>query len=166
MEIRTADLEDIATYTALGRAAQAWLQSRGLEQYVPAAHDEYADAIRARVAAGTLFAVVAVRRGPGTIPGGDGRRPLRPWDRRIYRPLVRRPGRTPGVYGLAIGLPRRQPVAVQVLRVSRFRSPVPGRATPRLRRLPVRVGGSARRGQQSRHRPAKVLIFFDDRRVE
>ena len=57
MEVRLAGPEDIATYTALGRVAQEWLRSRGLGQYVPAAHDEYAAAIRARVAAGTLYAV-------------------------------------------------------------------------------------------------------------
>ena len=57
MEIRRAVMEDVGTYVDLGRAAQAWLRTRGLEQYVPAAHDEYADAIRARVEAGTLYAV-------------------------------------------------------------------------------------------------------------
>lgn len=57
MEVRPAGPEDVGTYAALGRAAQAWLQSRGLGQYVPAAHDEYADAIHGRVATGTLYAV-------------------------------------------------------------------------------------------------------------
>ena len=57
MEFRRAVIEDVDTYVDLGRAAQAWLRSRGLEQYVPAAHDEYADAIRARAEAGTLYAV-------------------------------------------------------------------------------------------------------------
>jgi GNAT superfamily N-acetyltransferase len=57
MEVRLARPKDIATYAELGRVAQAWLQARGLGQYVPAAHDEYAAAIRARVAAGTLYAV-------------------------------------------------------------------------------------------------------------
>ena len=57
MEIRPANLEDIETYAALGRAAQAWLRSRGLGQYVPAAHNEYAAAIRSRVESATLFAV-------------------------------------------------------------------------------------------------------------
>ena len=57
MEFRRAVIEDVDTYVDLGRAAQAWLRSRGLEQYVPAAHDEYADAILARVEAGTLYAV-------------------------------------------------------------------------------------------------------------
>jgi GNAT superfamily N-acetyltransferase len=57
MEIGRALMDDVGTYTDLGRAAQAWLRARGLEQYVPAAHDGYADAIRARVEAGTLYAV-------------------------------------------------------------------------------------------------------------
>ena len=57
MEVRLARPTDIATYAELGRVAQAWLRARGLGQYVPAAHDEYAAAIRARVAAGTLYAV-------------------------------------------------------------------------------------------------------------
>ena len=57
MGVRTANPDDIALYVELGRAAQAWLSARGLGQYVPAAHDEYAAAIRARVGAGTLFVV-------------------------------------------------------------------------------------------------------------
>lgn len=58
MEIQLARQIDVGTYATLGRAAQAWLQSRGLGQYVPAAHDEYAPAILARVAAGTLYTVL------------------------------------------------------------------------------------------------------------
>ena len=58
-EISPASFEDIATYTALARAAQAWLASRGLTQYVPAAHDEYAASIRTRAESGSLFAVRA-----------------------------------------------------------------------------------------------------------
>jgi GNAT superfamily N-acetyltransferase len=57
MEVRRADLADIATYAALGRAAQIWLEEQGLGQYVPAAHDEYGAAIRTRVESGTLFKV-------------------------------------------------------------------------------------------------------------
>lgn len=57
MEIRTAHQEDIATYAAFGRAAQGWLRTHGFGQYVPAAHDEYAAAIRSRVDSGSLFAV-------------------------------------------------------------------------------------------------------------
>jgi GNAT superfamily N-acetyltransferase len=57
MEVRSAVLEDVVKYAALGRAAQAWLRSRGLSQYVPAAHDEYRAAIQLRFEAGTLFAV-------------------------------------------------------------------------------------------------------------
>jgi GNAT superfamily N-acetyltransferase len=57
LEIRLARLEDVGTYAKLGREAQAWIHSQGLEQYVPAAHDEYADAILARAEAGTLYAV-------------------------------------------------------------------------------------------------------------
>jgi GNAT superfamily N-acetyltransferase len=57
VEVRQAGLEDVSAYVAYGRAAQAWLRSRGLGQYVPAAHDEYAASVRARAEAGTLFAV-------------------------------------------------------------------------------------------------------------
>jgi GNAT superfamily N-acetyltransferase len=57
VEIRLAEVQDVAAYAAIARAAQAWLQSRGLEQYVPAAHDEYADAVRARAESGKLYAV-------------------------------------------------------------------------------------------------------------
>jgi GNAT superfamily N-acetyltransferase len=57
MEIRPAGLGDVATYAALARAAQAWLRARGLAQYVPAAHEEYAAAIRSRVESGTLYVV-------------------------------------------------------------------------------------------------------------
>src|SRR5262245_25391864 len=57
MEIRRAQLEDVITYMALGRAAQAWLRSRELGQYVPAAHEEYSGEIRSKVEAGTLYVV-------------------------------------------------------------------------------------------------------------
>ena len=57
MEVRRAQTDDVATYAALGRVAQSRLQSRGLQQYVPAAHDEYQDAIWSRVGSGTLYAV-------------------------------------------------------------------------------------------------------------
>jgi GNAT superfamily N-acetyltransferase len=57
MEVRSANPADVVKYAALGRDAQTWLRSRGLSQYVPAAHDEYAVAIRLRVESGTLFAV-------------------------------------------------------------------------------------------------------------
>jgi GNAT superfamily N-acetyltransferase len=57
MEVRRAVREEVGIYADFGRAAQAWLRTRGLEQYVPAAHDEYADAILARAEAGTLYAV-------------------------------------------------------------------------------------------------------------
>jgi GNAT superfamily N-acetyltransferase len=57
MQVMPASIEDIFTYAALARAAQAWLQARGLGQYVPAAHDEYAAAIRSRVESGTLYVV-------------------------------------------------------------------------------------------------------------
>jgi hypothetical protein len=57
MEVRRAVMEDVGMYADFGRAAQPWLRARGLEQYVPAAHDEYADSILARVEAGTLCAV-------------------------------------------------------------------------------------------------------------
>jgi len=57
MQVRLAGLEDVDTYAAFGRAAQAWLRARGLSQYVPAAHNEYTTAIRARVESGTLYVV-------------------------------------------------------------------------------------------------------------
>jgi GNAT superfamily N-acetyltransferase len=55
MKVRLAGTDDLATYTAFARSAQEWLRSKNLEQYVPAAHDEYADALRAQAAAGTLY---------------------------------------------------------------------------------------------------------------
>lgn len=57
MAVRPASWDDMATYVAHGRAAQAWLRARGLGQYVPAAHDEYADAIRSRVELGTMYVI-------------------------------------------------------------------------------------------------------------
>jgi GNAT superfamily N-acetyltransferase len=57
MEVQRAGPEDVRPYAELGRDAQAWLRSRGLGQYVPAAHDEYAAAIRSKVESGTLYAV-------------------------------------------------------------------------------------------------------------
>jgi len=57
LEVLAAGLDDIAVYAALGRAAEAWLRSRGLSQYVPAAHEEYAAAIRSRAESGSLYAV-------------------------------------------------------------------------------------------------------------
>jgi GNAT superfamily N-acetyltransferase len=57
MEVHVAGAEHVGTYADFGRAAQAWLRSRGLGQYVPAAHDEYAEAILARAEAGMLYGV-------------------------------------------------------------------------------------------------------------
>jgi GNAT superfamily N-acetyltransferase len=57
MEIRPATLEDIPPYIAQARLAQEWLRSRGLGQYIPAAHEEYAPGVRQWVMAGTLQAV-------------------------------------------------------------------------------------------------------------
>jgi hypothetical protein len=57
MQVRLADGEDVAVYAAFARAAQAWLRSRGLGQYVPAAHDQYTASIQSQVASKTLFAV-------------------------------------------------------------------------------------------------------------
>lgn len=64
MHVRPATPEEVPAYAAMGREAQAFLQSRGLGQYVPAAHAENADAIRARAEAGTLFAAVGADGGP------------------------------------------------------------------------------------------------------
>src|SRR5262245_13210931 len=57
MEVRLARRVDLDTYTALARVAQVWLESRGLGQYVPAAHDEYNAEIYSRIESGTLYAV-------------------------------------------------------------------------------------------------------------
>jgi len=57
MEVRPAGRDDLTTYTALARVAQTWLESRGLDQYVPAAHDEYTAAVRSQIESGTLYAV-------------------------------------------------------------------------------------------------------------
>jgi hypothetical protein len=57
VEVRTARPGDVAAYVALGKVAQAWPRSRGLGQYVPAAHDGYAGMIRAEVGAGSLHCV-------------------------------------------------------------------------------------------------------------
>lgn len=55
IEIRRATAVELDTYVAFARAAQQSLRQRGLGQYVPAAHAEYAGAIRARIASETLF---------------------------------------------------------------------------------------------------------------
>ena len=57
MEIRPAAPDDLGPFAALGLETQTRLESRGLRQYVPAAHNEYTAAIRSRVESGTLFAV-------------------------------------------------------------------------------------------------------------
>jgi GNAT superfamily N-acetyltransferase len=57
MEIRRATVDDIPAYVDLGRTAQSWLKSRGLAQYVPAAHEENGADILAQVAAGVLYVV-------------------------------------------------------------------------------------------------------------
>ena len=44
IEIRPARFDDLHSYAEFGREAQSWLKSRGLEQYVPAAHEVYAAA--------------------------------------------------------------------------------------------------------------------------
>ncbi len=56
VEICLADLKDVGKYALLAKAAQAWLRSRGLGQYVPVAH-EAPEALAARVDSGTLYAV-------------------------------------------------------------------------------------------------------------
>lgn len=57
MLVRPATLEDVHTYVAFCQSAQARITARGLGQYVPGAHEEYAAAIRSRVEAGSLFVV-------------------------------------------------------------------------------------------------------------
>jgi GNAT superfamily N-acetyltransferase len=58
MNIRLARLDELATYTSFALSAQKWLQSKGLGQYVPAAHEINAPAICARVMSGKFYAVV------------------------------------------------------------------------------------------------------------
>ncbi|VTS08292.1 GNAT family N-acetyltransferase [Tuwongella immobilis] len=58
MDIRLATLPDLERYAECGRRAQAWLDSQGIGQYVPAAHAANHDGIRARITAGTLFVAV------------------------------------------------------------------------------------------------------------
>jgi GNAT superfamily N-acetyltransferase len=53
--LRPATCDDVCTYVAFAVAAQDRLRERGLGQYVPAAHPEYAASIRCRVADGSLF---------------------------------------------------------------------------------------------------------------
>ena len=59
MQVLSAGFADIDAYTAIARTAQAWLQARGLGQYIPAAHHEYAAAIRSKAEAGALYRVRA-----------------------------------------------------------------------------------------------------------
>jgi len=80
MEVRSAHVEDTVEYAALGRAAQAWLQSRGLSQYVPAAHDEYAAAIQLQAKSGTLFAVQDCGQATGFFSLAPSRSPWWPAD--------------------------------------------------------------------------------------
>lgn len=55
MDVQPAMSGDMPVYVAAGQAAQNWLRSKGLEQYVPAAHATYAAEIRERVSAETLW---------------------------------------------------------------------------------------------------------------
>ena len=80
MEVRSAHLEDVAKYVALGCAAQAWLRSCGLSQYVPAAHDEYTAAIQLRAKSGTLFAVQDCGEAIGLFGLGASQSPWWPPD--------------------------------------------------------------------------------------
>jgi 8-oxo-dGTP diphosphatase len=56
---RRAGADDLERCLTLARAAQERLAARGLGQYVPAAHAPGRQAVEARLAAGSLFAVVA-----------------------------------------------------------------------------------------------------------
>jgi GNAT superfamily N-acetyltransferase len=76
MEVQLASASDIPTYTEFARAAQAWLQSRGLAQFVPAGHDGYSAAIRLRVDAGSLH---LVRDGAAVLAFFDSDRSPSPW---------------------------------------------------------------------------------------
>jgi GNAT superfamily N-acetyltransferase len=59
IEFRQTETADIVAYVAFANAAQEKLRERGLGQYVPAAHPEYADSIQTRVAAGSLFKAIS-----------------------------------------------------------------------------------------------------------
>ena len=114
MEVRPAELEDVVTYSALGRAAQAWLRSRGLGQYVPAAYEEYAATIRSRVESGTLFMVqdggeaigstlrpeLALHFPHGTFPLDAARKPRTIDFAQIYGFPQEKPVLVPGIYEL------------------------------------------------------------------
>ena len=57
MIVRPAVEADIPCYVAFATASQEWLRARGLGQYVPAAHSDYAITMVARVTAGSLMVV-------------------------------------------------------------------------------------------------------------
>jgi GNAT superfamily N-acetyltransferase len=101
MEVLPAGLNDIANYTTLGRVAQAWLLSRGLGQYVPAAHDEYAAAIQSQVESGTLFAAKDGDEAIGFFDLGASPSPWWPADGRpalyLAGMIVARPARGRGL---------------------------------------------------------------------
>jgi aryl-alcohol dehydrogenase-like predicted oxidoreductase/GNAT superfamily N-acetyltransferase len=57
LAVRPARLDELPAYLACSRDAQQRLRSKGLGQYLPAAHDEFADEMRQRVTQGTLRSV-------------------------------------------------------------------------------------------------------------
>jgi integrase len=67
-----------------------------------------------------------------TLPSGSAGVRARTGDLRPHHPLVRGRGPAPRVQVRAARLPRRQPLAVSVLRGARVRPPRPDRATPRV----------------------------------
>jgi phenylacetate-CoA ligase len=80
-----ADISDIDTYVRLAADAQQFLRSRGLGQWVPAAHASYRDQLERQFAAGVVFKVVidhspvaffVVTDQPSPWWAADGRRAL------------------------------------------------------------------------------------------
>ena len=55
LAVRRAVPDELPAYLAFSRAAQQRLRQRGLAQYLPAAHDEFAGDMRQRVACGSLL---------------------------------------------------------------------------------------------------------------
>lgn len=65
LAFQPAELAELALYLECSRAAQKRLRAKGLAQYLPAAHAEYADAMRQRIVERTLWTV----RSDGAIAG-------------------------------------------------------------------------------------------------
>lgn len=57
LAVRPARLDELPAYLAFSHHAQQRLRAKGLAQYLPAAHEEFAEEMRQRVAQGTLRSV-------------------------------------------------------------------------------------------------------------